>query len=323
MSQSHYTILSQLIEHAKDIDMQLSWSKQLRDYLIKHKNKYPAIVESDILVVQPIPSQEIDLSEEAKYYYGPNLIGNKFNDYIVNFNLAVKDSDDYVLGNSVYREVHNVIFDILLTGMVTQNINNNELVGDIISAAEKEDISVGSYIQKYGKNVNFDKVWNLNRATYMAMHLTSVILTSVFAINENRIWRNEDTSFLPTNLNILVLQLFNRAMYYNFKSLQKFIKEEVINGNTKPDVTDILFINLFKLWLMNTFDISEFVHKGDKSIDSPILYTKNDTLICMHDNSWNYETLTDKEMDKYLSEINEFIIRTSNTEGHNQSVTIN
>lgn len=323
MKKSHYTILSQLIEHAKDIDMQLSWSKQLRDYLIKHKNKYPAIVESDILVVQPIPSQEIDLSEEAKYYYDPNLIGNKFNDYIVNFNLAIKDSDDYVLGNSVYREVHNVIFDILLTGMVTQNINNNELVGDIISAAEKEDISVGSYIQKYGKNVNFDKVWNLNRATYMAMHLTSVILTNVFAINENRIWRNEDTSFLPTNLNILILQLFNRAMYYNFKSLQKFIKEEVINDNTKPDVTDILFINLFKLWLMNTFDISEFVHKGDKSIDSPTLYTKNDTLICMHDNSWNYETLTDKEMDKYLSEINEFIIHTSNTEGHNQSVSIN
>lgn len=320
---SHYTILSQLIEHAKDIDMQLSWSKQLRDYLIKHKNKYPAIVKSDILVVQPIPSQDIDLSEETKYYYDPNLIGSKFNDYIVNFNLAVKDNEDLVLGNSIYREVHNVIFDILLTGMVTQNINNGELIGEIISAAEKEDLSVGSYIQKYGKNLNFDKVWNLNRVTYMAMHLTNVILTNVFGINENKIWRKEDTSFLPTNLNILTLQLFNRAMYYNFKGLQKFIKEEVINGTTKPDVTDILFINLFKLWLMNTFDISEFVYKGDKSIDSPILYTINNTLICMHDNSWNYETLTDEEMDKFLSGINEFIIHNSNTKEYNQPTSIN
>lgn len=323
MKKSHYTILSQLIEDAVDIDRQLNWSKQLSEYLIKHRNKYPAIVENDILVVQPVPVQDIDLSEEAKYYYDPNLIGNKFNDYIVNFNLAVKDSDDLVLGNSIYREAHNVIFDILLAGMVSQNINNGELIGEIISAAEKEDLSVGSYIQKYGKNLNFDKVWNLNRATYMAMHLTSVILTNVFGINENKIWRKEDTSFLPTNLNILILQLFNRAMYYNFKSLQKFIKEEVLNGDTKPDITDVIFINLFKLWIMNTFDISEFVHKGDKSIDSPILYTKNNTLICTHDNSWNYETLTDKEMDKYLSEINEFIIHTSNAEEYNQFTSIN
>lgn len=293
------------------------WCKQINQYKQEHIHLYPNLKDSKIKLICQSPKPTINFDEEAKYFYNSKLIGENIDKVIDEFNRHIKISDNHLYGFQLHKLV-DLNNKLLMGGLLTfDNAKNWKFNKGLLEDCEKTNKPFFEYVENEFGNNNDDAssavhlLGYLIDSTYISKHLANVILDKL----ENNIhvhcWEDENKNLEKTNMNLFILQLFNRGMYYNYEFILKLINKKILDGGyNSEDYTlfDLYYIYMFKLWKENTFSVG---YVSSNPTPSPItkMISSSGYQIHVHlDTKWKGKNhLSESDINEFLTDLNKHV----------------